>query len=112
MKDLIRKYRENKLSREDLRILRYKLQSVPPEDLNKAVLEDWENYPAVNKKASPENSIFLFPREKASASYEIEDDPLSITVTDTSALANRTRMKTYWHGTRKNSVLTMKIYTL
>ena len=48
MKDLIRKYRENKLSREDLRILRDKLQSIPPEDLNKAVLEDWENYPAVN----------------------------------------------------------------
>ena len=43
MKDLIRKYRENKLSREDLRILRDKLQSIPPEDLNKAVLEDWEN---------------------------------------------------------------------
>ncbi len=48
MKDLIRKYRENRLSKEDLRILRDKLHSIPPEELNKAVFEDWENHPTVN----------------------------------------------------------------
>ncbi len=51
---------------------------------------------------SGKNAI-VHPGEKAVLNYG--NGHISISQPDT-------RMKTYWHGTRRNSVLTMKIYTL
>jgi hypothetical protein len=44
MKDLIRRYRENSLSCEDMQRLRSMLETASPEEFNNALKEDWESY--------------------------------------------------------------------
>lgn len=44
MKDLIRRYRENSLSAEDVQRLRSMLEASTPDELNNALTEDWKSY--------------------------------------------------------------------
>lgn len=44
MKELIAKYRENRLTKEEITELRRRLEALSPEELQRVIAEDWEDY--------------------------------------------------------------------